>query len=115
MKIALVVIGVLVLVALGVFGWAVGANNTLVTEREAVNAAWAQVDVALAAPRRFDSQSCRDRQGFRQAGTGRHQGSDGRSRGFGWRAHAVRKKSRPIRNWMALSVGCWWLWKIIRN
>lgn len=47
MKVALVVIGVLVLIALGVVGWAVGANNTLVTEREAVNAAWAQVDVAL--------------------------------------------------------------------
>ena len=47
MKIALVVIGVLVLIALGVFGWAMGSRNTLVTEREAVNAAWSQVDVAL--------------------------------------------------------------------
>jgi LemA protein len=47
MKIALVVIGVIVLAALGVFGWAAGSRNTLVTEREAVNAAWAQVDVAL--------------------------------------------------------------------
>src|SRR5580698_5705718 len=47
MKIALVVIGVIVLAALGVFGWAVGSKNTLVTEREAVNAAFAQVDVAL--------------------------------------------------------------------
>jgi len=47
MKIALVVLGVLVLIALGVFGWAAGSRNTLVTEREAVNAAWAQVDVAL--------------------------------------------------------------------
>ncbi len=47
MKIALVVIGVIVLAALGVFGWAMGSYNTLVTEREAVNAAWSQVDVAL--------------------------------------------------------------------
>jgi LemA protein len=47
MKVALVVLGVLVLIALGVFGWAAGSRNTLVTEREAVNAAWAQVDVAL--------------------------------------------------------------------
>jgi len=47
MKIALIVIGVIVLIALGTFGWAVGAKNTLVTEREAVNAAWAQVDVVL--------------------------------------------------------------------
>src|SRR5277367_3526800 len=47
MKIALVVIGVIVLAALGVFGWAMGSRNTLVTERESVNAAWAQVDVAL--------------------------------------------------------------------
>jgi LemA protein len=47
MKIGLIVIGVLVLFVLVVFGWAVGAKNTLVTEREAVNGAWAQVDVAL--------------------------------------------------------------------
>jgi LemA protein len=47
MKVALVVIGLLVLIALGVFGWAVGSRNTLVTEREAVNGAWSQVDVAL--------------------------------------------------------------------
>jgi LemA protein len=47
MKIALVVIGVLVLMALGVFGWAMGSRNTLVTERESVNGAWSQVDVAL--------------------------------------------------------------------
>src|ERR1700689_3847873 len=47
MKVALVVIGVLVLIALGVFGWAMGSRKTLVTEREALNAAWSQVDVAL--------------------------------------------------------------------
>src|ERR1700728_3498444 len=47
MKIALVVIGVIVLAVLAVFGWAAGSRNTLVTEREAVNAAWSQVDVAL--------------------------------------------------------------------
>src|ERR1700683_445197 len=47
MKIGLIVIGVLVLSVLCVFGWAAGSRNTLVTEREAVNAAGAQVDVAL--------------------------------------------------------------------
>src|SRR5580698_5501628 len=47
MKIVLVVIGVVVLAVLGVFGWAMGSRNTLVTEREAVNASWSQVDVAL--------------------------------------------------------------------
>src|ERR1700723_1074114 len=47
MKIGLIVIGVLVLSVLAVFGWAAGSRNTLVTEREAVNASWAQVDVAL--------------------------------------------------------------------
>src|ERR1700726_1839202 len=47
MKIALVVIGVIVLAVLAVFGWAIGSRNTLVTEREAVNGAWSQVDVAL--------------------------------------------------------------------
>jgi LemA protein len=47
MKIGIIVIAVVVLLALGVFGWAMGARNTLVTEREAVNAAWSQVDVAI--------------------------------------------------------------------
>src|ERR1700733_1861049 len=47
MKIALVVIGVIVLAVLAVFGGAMGSRNTLVTEREAVNASWSQVDVAL--------------------------------------------------------------------
>src|SRR5258708_8815627 len=47
MKIGLVVIGVLVLLALVIVGSAIGARNTLVTEREAVNGAWPQVDVAL--------------------------------------------------------------------
>src|SRR5579872_971421 len=47
MKAALIVIGVIVILVLGVFGWAMGSRNTLVTEREAVNAAWSQVDVAL--------------------------------------------------------------------
>jgi len=47
MKVALVVIGVLVLVGLLVIGAMIGARNTLVTEREAVNGAWSQVDVAL--------------------------------------------------------------------
>ena len=40
MKFALVIIGVLILIALGIFGWAAGARNTLVTERESVNGAW---------------------------------------------------------------------------
>jgi LemA protein len=47
MKFALVIIGVLILIALGIVGWAAGARNTLVTERESVNGAWSQVDVAL--------------------------------------------------------------------
>ena len=47
MKIGLAVIGVLILIALLIFGWAMGARNSLVTEREAVNGAWSQVDVAL--------------------------------------------------------------------
>jgi LemA protein len=36
-----------IVLVLGVFGWAMGAKNTLVTERETVTAAWSQVDVAL--------------------------------------------------------------------
>src|SRR5246127_2087693 len=47
MKFALVIVGVLILIGLGIVGWAAGARNTLVTERESVNGAWSQVDVAL--------------------------------------------------------------------
>jgi len=47
MKIALAVVGVLVLIALVVFSWIMGERNSLVTERESVTAAWSQVDVAL--------------------------------------------------------------------
>src|SRR6202020_1072608 len=47
MKVALIGIGLVVVVALGVFGWAAGSRHTLGPEREAVDAAWAQVDVAL--------------------------------------------------------------------
>jgi LemA protein len=47
MKIALIVVAIVVLVALGIFGWAMGARNTLVTERESVTSSWSQVDVAL--------------------------------------------------------------------
>ena len=47
MKIGCVVVGVLGLIVLVVLGMSMGSRNTLVTEREAVNGAWAQVDVAL--------------------------------------------------------------------
>jgi LemA protein len=52
MKAALIVVGVLVLVALMMGGSLMSARNELVTEREAVKSAWAQVDVAL--QRRLD-------------------------------------------------------------
>ena len=47
MKIALVVLGVLVLLAVMIGGSMMSARNELVTEREAVKAAWSQVDVVL--------------------------------------------------------------------
>jgi LemA protein len=47
MKVGLIVVGVLVLIGLLTFGWLMGARNGLVTERESVNGAWSQVDVAL--------------------------------------------------------------------
>jgi LemA protein len=44
---ALIVLGVVVLLALIIGGSLMGARNDLVTEREAVKAAWSQVDVVL--------------------------------------------------------------------
>jgi LemA protein len=47
MKVALIVVGVIVLAALLLGGNLVGSRNELVTEREGINGAWSQVDVAL--------------------------------------------------------------------
>ena len=47
MKIALIVLAVLLIVALMLGSWFVGIRNQMVVKREAVNAAWAQVDVVL--------------------------------------------------------------------
>jgi LemA protein len=47
MKIALIVLGVIILIGLVLGGSLMGSRNELVTEREAVNGAWSQVDVAL--------------------------------------------------------------------
>jgi LemA protein len=47
MKIALIVIAVLLVIGLAIGGQFVGIRNDLVTRKEAVSAAWSQVDVAL--------------------------------------------------------------------
>lgn len=47
MKIALIVVAVLVLLGVMVGGSFISSRNELVTEREAVKAAWSQVDVVL--------------------------------------------------------------------
>jgi LemA protein len=47
MKIALGIVAVVVVLALMVGGSLMGSRNELVTERESVNGAWSQVDVAL--------------------------------------------------------------------
>jgi LemA protein len=47
MKIALIIIGVLVLIGLLFGGKLIGVRNDLVTQREAINGAWSQVDVDL--------------------------------------------------------------------
>jgi LemA protein len=52
MKVALIVLGAVVLVGVILFGSLMSAKNDLVTEREAIHGAWAQVDAAL--QRRLD-------------------------------------------------------------
>jgi len=47
MKAVLVVLGVVVLAAVAIGGWLMGVRNDLVPQREAINGAWSQVDVAL--------------------------------------------------------------------
>jgi LemA protein len=46
-KVALIILGVLIIVAIVVGGQFVSVRNDLVTQREAVNASWSQVDVVL--------------------------------------------------------------------
>src|SRR5690242_1084062 len=46
-KIAWIIIGILVVVAIAAGGQFVSVRNDLVSQREAVNAAWSEVDVAL--------------------------------------------------------------------
>lgn len=47
MKVALIILGVLVLGAVIVFGGLMSSRNELTTEREAIKGSWAQVDAAL--------------------------------------------------------------------
>ena len=47
MKIVAIVLGVLLLLGLLIGGKLTGTRNDLVTQREAINASWAQVDVSL--------------------------------------------------------------------
>jgi LemA protein len=47
MKGALIVVGIVVLLGLLLGGSLIGSRNELVTERESINGAWSQVDVAL--------------------------------------------------------------------
>ncbi len=47
MRSALIVLGILLLAALALGGKLVGSRNDLVVKREAIEASWAQVDVAL--------------------------------------------------------------------
>ena len=114
MKIALIVIGVIVLVALGVFGWAMGARNTLVTEREAVNAAWSQVDVALQRRADLIPNLVETVKGFaKQEQAVIKEVTDARAALGG--ARTPQEKIQANRNWTARSAACWWSWKIIRS
>jgi LemA protein len=47
MKAALIAVGILIVLALVLGGPLIGSRNELVTQREAINGAWAAVDVAL--------------------------------------------------------------------
>lgn len=51
-KIALIIIGILLLVGIGIFSWVIGEYNKVVKMDEAINAQWAQVENQL--KRRYD-------------------------------------------------------------
>jgi hypothetical protein len=44
-KIALIIVGIIVVVALAIGGWAVGNYNTLVSKRNEVDKQWSQVEL----------------------------------------------------------------------
>lgn len=47
MKAALIVVGVLVLIAVGLFGGLMSSRNQLTTEREAIKGSWSQVETVM--------------------------------------------------------------------
>lgn len=47
MKGVLIVLGIIVVLVIGVFGYAMSARNVLVTEQEAIHNQWSDVDVVL--------------------------------------------------------------------
>ena len=92
-----------------------GSRNELVTEKNAVDGAWAQVDVALQRRADLIPNLVETVKGFAAQEkavmkVGR------RMRARPWAARKLRpKRSRPTGRSIPLCPACWWWWKTIPN
>ena len=94
MKVALIVLGVVVLLALMLGGSLMSARNELVTEREAIKGAWSQVDVALQRRADLIPNLVETVKGFAKHEANRDRLSDQCARGDDGRARRRRRRSQ---------------------
>jgi LemA protein len=110
MRIALIILGVvLALVLIGgliVFSMGVGVNNDLVRQREAVKAAWSQVDIALQRRADLIPNLVETVKGYAT-----HEKDVIASVARARRA----KRSPPTGSWTARSAACCWWWRTTRT
>ncbi len=104
MKAALIVIGVLIVLALVCGAKFIGIRNQLVTEREAIDAQWRQVDVVLQRRSDLIPNLVETVKGYAK----HEQGVINEV------AERRRIGSRPATGWTRRSRDCWSWWRTIR-
>ena len=93
----------------------ISRRNQMVTKRETVNAAWAQVDVVLAAARGPDSESRCNRERLRRAGSNRLRRCGQGARCVHGRNHSGGQDRSEWRARYRARSACWLFRRIIRS